>query len=235
MWTILKAELKYRGNVSAGVYLAIALALAAAAASGVFDEAARQGRNAAFLFLFTMFLGHVLTLLLNPSPREQRDRLLVPLPLPVWQTALAPQLVQLAHWLGYCLLFGAAFLLAPAAFRWTPQAGAALAAQSGLVLMITAVGELHFIYAWPAFRKQPGIGPLKVVAVVLMGVLWLEIYLLSLVQLLGLIDCFRQNNGTLLCRLFQTPAAAAGLLLAGLALHLLLAAAHSRRRSFVQG
>jgi hypothetical protein len=52
---------------------------------------------------------------------------------------------------------------------------------------------------------------------------------------MGLVNCFKQNRGTLLFSLYQTPTGSAIMLLTGLALHLLLMARFARQRSFVQG
>lgn len=233
MWTILTAELKYQKNVSLGLYLAVLLALAALNPLGLFSEAARVGRNVGFLFMFVMFLGVVFTLILDPAQKEKRERFLAPLPLPVWQTTLAMGLAPLVYWLGYCLLLGAACLLLPTSFRCTPELLTALAAQTGLVFITISFGSLHFTYIWPAFRKQPGAGLGKVLLLALMGLVWVQLYLLSFLQLIALRDCFLGQDRTLFFHLYQTPTPAAALLAAGLAMHLLLAAGQARRRSFI--
>jgi len=104
-----------------------------------------------------------------------------------------------------------------------------------MVLIILSAASLQFEYAWPAFRRRAGRNPYKVLIGLLMILLWCQIYLLSLIQCVGLVNCFKQNGGTLFSRLYQTPSGSAIVLSAGLALHLLLMARFARQRSFVQG
>jgi|GEM_PF-6607161 len=233
MWTILAAELRYQKHIILSLYLLLGLVMAALMSPGFFRSAAEPGQNAGFLVMFAMFLGLVFSLILNPAPKEQRLSFLVPLPLPIWQTALALGLAEVVSWLGYCLLLGAACLFLPEAFRGTPELLTALAAQTGLAFITISCGSLHFTHAWPAFRKQARAGIGKAMLLALMGLIWLQLYLLAFLQLIALRDCFLGRDQTLLFRLYQTPSMAAALLAAGLAMHLALAAGQARRRSFI--
>jgi len=235
MWTILRAELKYQRRAFLIMWLVAALTLVIMMTSGVFEPDIRQGRDPGFLFLFVLFAAYQLTLIMDPSIKEKRDRFLVLLPVSLWRQTIASRLVLLVRWLMFCLLFGLACLLAPDTFRWNREAALALAAQTGMVFIILSAGYLHFEYAWPAFRRYAGQDLYKVLIGLLMGLLWGQIYLLCLIQVMGLVDCFKQNKGTLFYSLYQTPSGSAILLLIGLALHLLLMARQTRQRSFVQG
>lgn len=228
MWQILFTELKYQLTTAACLLPAAFLAFLFLAFSGVNDAALGQGRNLGFLFFFVMFIGFLVTLILSPETREKRDRLLALLPLPKHRIALARLLVLIAHWLSYCLLFVVAGLALPGAVRLDTPVFTALAAQTGLVFLTVSVGSLHFDFAWPTFKDCPRIGVPKVLATLLMAGIWCQIYLLSFIQLLCLLDCFHARTTTLLFRLYQSPPAAAGLLAAGLLLSLLTMALNLR-------
>ena len=234
MWAILSAELKYQRRAFISLWLAAVLVLALMMTSGVFEQDIRQGRNLGFLFLFVLFVASLLTLMINLSIKEKRDRFLIPLPVSLWRLALAYRLVFLAVWLVFCLLFGLACLVIPEAFRWNREAALALVAQTGMFLIILSAGNLHFEYAWPAFRRQAGQSLYKVLIGLLMILLWCQIYLLCIIQIMSLVNCFKQNRGTLFFSLYQTPSGSAIVLLTGLALQLLLMARFTRQRSFVQ-
>jgi len=234
MWAILRAELKYQRRALISLLLAAVLVLVLMMTSGIFEQDIRQGRNLGFLFLFVLFMTSLLTLMMDPSIKEKRDRFLVPLPVSLWRLALAHRLVFLALWLMFCLLFGVACLVIPDGFRWNREAALALVAQAGMFLVILSVANLHFEYAWPAFRRQAGQNLYKVLIGLLMILLWCQIYLLSIIQVMGLVNCFKQNKGTLFFSLYQTPSGSAIMLLTGLALQLLLMARFTRQRSFVQ-
>ncbi|MBP7867701.1 MAG: hypothetical protein KA419_17355 [Acidobacteria bacterium] len=223
MWRILLAELKYHRTTAAcllpaafGVFLFLAL-------SGVNDTALQQGKNLGFLLFFVMFMGFLVTLILSPETREGRDRLLALLPLSWHRVALARLLVLLAHWLSYGLLFLVAGLALPGAVRLDAPVFTALAAQTGMVFLTVSFGSLHFDFAWPAFRARDRVGPVKILAALLMGAVWCQLYLLTFIQLLCLLDCFHERPATLFFRLYQSPAAAVALLAAGLAASLLTA------------
>lgn len=235
MYTILIAELKYQRNVSLTLLPVVFLASLAMGFSGVFEREIRAGLNIGYLLMFVMFLGFLLTNIMDPSIREKRDRFLVPLPVSIWKIAFGQRLFLVVNWLWYLLLYAVACLLAPEAIRWNREAAIALAAQSGMVFTILSFGNLHFAFAWPAFRRHDGRDLYKILTCIQMGLLWCQIYLLSIIQLLGLMDCFRQNRGTLLHTLYQTPGGAVSLLAAGLLLNCVLAALYARQRSFVQG
>jgi len=234
MWAILIAELKYQRRVLISLVLAAVLVLVLMMTSGVFEQDIRQGRNLGFLFLFVLFVAALLTQMMDPSIKEKRGRFLIPLPVSLWRLALAYRLVFLAIWLVFCLLFGLACLVIPEAFRWNRETALALVAQTGMFLIILSAGSLHFEYAWPAFRRQAGQSLYKALIGLLMILLWCQIYLLCIIQVMGLVDCFKQNRGTLFFSLYQTPSGSAIVLLTGLALHLLLMARFTRQSSFVQ-
>jgi hypothetical protein len=235
MWAILMAEMKYQRRAFLILSLVAVLALAIMVTSGVFEQDIRQGRNLGFLFLFALFAAYMIVLPMDPSAKEKRPRFLVVLPISLWHMALANWLVLLMRWLISCLLFGLACLIIPDAFRWNREAALALAAQTGMVFIILSAGQLHFEYAWPAFRRRVGQDLYKVLIALLMILLWCQIYLFSIIQIMGLVNSFKQNKGTLFYSLYQTPSGSAILLLIGLVLHFLLMARFTRQRSFVQG
>lgn len=216
MWRILFTELKYQLTTAACLLSAAFLAFLFLAVSGVNDAALEQGRNLGYLFFFVMFIGFLFTLILSPETREQRDRLLSLLPLPKNRVALARFLNLVAHWASFGLLFVVTGLAFPGAVRLDAPVFTALAAQTGLVFLTVSVGSLHFDFAWPIFRACRGFGFTRSLAVVLMVCVWCQLYLLSFIQLLGLLDCFFDRPSTLLFRLYQSPPVALGLLAGGL-------------------
>lgn len=234
MWAILRAELKYQRRPFITLLLAAALVPVIMMTSGVFEQDIRQGRNLGFLFLFVLFMTCLLTLVADPSIKEKRDRFLIPLPVSLWHLTLAYRLALLVRWLMFCLLFSLACLVIPDGFRWNREAALALAAQTGMLLIILSAASLHFEYAWPAFRRHSGQNLYKLLIGLLMMLLCCQIYLLSIIQVMCLVNCFKQNRGTLFFSLYQTPSGSAVVLLIGLTLHLLLMARFTRQRSFVQ-
>ncbi len=140
MWKILKSEISYRIGTFTWILIASLALYFFITGSWLFGQSQQQPVNRGFFFLIFMLIVLGIYLILKSWSRENRDRQLMLLPIPLRSIGLVRILLDVFLWLMLIVLLLFYSLLSPK-FHLTPGLCLALVLTSGSVLIAIALAS----------------------------------------------------------------------------------------------
>jgi hypothetical protein len=232
MWKLIKAEIAYRAEIFLLIFLSSILVLFVLIAH---YKKNWPGKNIAFIFLGYMFFCILITVVFNPWRKEQRNRRLIPLPVSIRQIGTARITVEIIYWLALTALF---FIYAfiSKTFSVNINSLLALMAQTGLVL----IGYSLACFFLDRVSDTDTGGPNrfdsiieKILRSTLKFLLPAQIFLLTVIQLIGIKNCYFENKD-IYYRIFRTLTGASILFFPGLILLILSIYVFEHRKSYIE-